>query len=208
MKFQINLRLDDVDNMAHVEKFSHLTIPMLWFDIVSSLSFIQSFDNSINKNQLQVMYELPPVLKNRFHLYLNVLPFVDTLSFYGLFVGGIFMLILAISKVSFNMSLSLSSVSRNISKQKYNQKGDQYKTNVYMPCEEKLIPGDDMEKCSEYLSEKSCTEMQNMDLKMSYELENELPLIESETDSESGSEEPNTDDTDLEKRKQHENKVR
>lgn len=35
VRFQINLAMRDVSNMAHVDKFSNLTIPMLWFEIVN-----------------------------------------------------------------------------------------------------------------------------------------------------------------------------
>lgn len=136
------------------------------------------------------MYELPQALRNRFHLYLNVLPIVDNLCFYGLFVSGVALLIFAISKVSFNISSSISKphhISKN--KKKYaNGQGSQYRSNVYMPCEEKLIPGTLVKVSTGY--EKS-SEMLEIDLKtISYELENELPLIEDNeseaTTSESG----------------------
>lgn len=35
VKMQINLAMHDVSNMANVELFSHLVLPMLWFEIVS-----------------------------------------------------------------------------------------------------------------------------------------------------------------------------
>lgn len=35
VRFQINMAMRDVNNMAHVGKFSNLTIPMLWFEIVN-----------------------------------------------------------------------------------------------------------------------------------------------------------------------------
>lgn len=124
------------------------------------------------------MFELPQALRNRFHLYLNVLPIVDNLAFYGLFVCGVALLLFAISKVSFNISSSMSSP-HHISK-KY--AGNQYRSNVYMPCEEKLIPGNNhlVTVGSGYEKSGVGTEMHEIDMKgiISYELENELPLIE------------------------------
>lgn len=38
VKMQINLAMHDVSNMANVELFSNLVIPMLWFEIVSDKS--------------------------------------------------------------------------------------------------------------------------------------------------------------------------
>lgn len=35
VKMQINLAMQDVSNMANVELFSNLVLPMLWFEIVS-----------------------------------------------------------------------------------------------------------------------------------------------------------------------------
>lgn len=34
VKMQINLAMHDVSNMAHVERFSNIVLPMLWFEIV------------------------------------------------------------------------------------------------------------------------------------------------------------------------------
>lgn len=34
-RFQINMALQDIGHMARVEKFSDLTLPLLWFEIVS-----------------------------------------------------------------------------------------------------------------------------------------------------------------------------
>lgn len=110
-------------------------------------------------------------------MYLNVLPVVDNLCFYGLFICGVALLIFAISKVSFNISSSMSSP-HHISKKYGNAPGSQYRSNVYMPCEEKLIPG---KGSTGYLpaGDRSGTEMHDIDLKtIRYELENELPLIE------------------------------
>lgn len=34
-RFQINMALQDIGHMARVEKFSDITLPLLWFEIVS-----------------------------------------------------------------------------------------------------------------------------------------------------------------------------
>lgn len=34
-RFQINMALQDIGHMARVEKFSKMTLPLLWFEIVS-----------------------------------------------------------------------------------------------------------------------------------------------------------------------------
>lgn len=159
-----------MSDMAAVTEFSGMTVPLLWFDIV--------------------MFELPQELRNRFHLYLNVLPIVDNLCFYGLFITGVALLIFAISKVSFNISSSMSSP-HQISK-KYGH-GSQYRSNVYMPCEEKLIPGSLVKVAT--VNEKHGTEMHEIDLKgISYELENELPLIEDHESEDTRSSQSSTGD--------------
>lgn len=152
------------------------------------------------------MFELPQSLRNRFHLYLNVLPIVDTITFYGLFICGIGLLLFAISKVSFNISSSLSSPHHISKKPKY---GNQYRTNVYMPCEEKLIPAGLVKCPAGYLAEKNATEMHDIDLKaMSYELENELPLIEDDESSEMTSEGVSSEETTETQTQGDNNKVR
>lgn len=35
VKMQINMAMREVSHMAHVEQFSNLVVPMLWFEIVS-----------------------------------------------------------------------------------------------------------------------------------------------------------------------------
>lgn len=41
VRFQINMAMRDVSNMAHVDKFSNITIPMLWFEIVNIYFFFK-----------------------------------------------------------------------------------------------------------------------------------------------------------------------
>lgn len=42
-RFQINMALQNIGHMERVEKFADLTIPLLWFEIVSTANF-----NAIN----------------------------------------------------------------------------------------------------------------------------------------------------------------
>lgn len=109
-KFQINLAMSDVKTMAHVEKFSHLTIPMLWFEIG--------------------LYELPERLEKRFSLYLNILPMVEKVALYACLALGGILSVIAVSQVALRTSKSIAS-------QKCHQKFN--RNLIYAPCEEKLI---------------------------------------------------------------------
>ncbi|CAH0602037.1 unnamed protein product [Chrysodeixis includens] len=72
-KFQINLALGDISAIKHAERFANMYLPLLWFDIR--------------------MHALPPSLKQRFNLYLNILPIVEQGAMYLLFItGAIFIL--------------------------------------------------------------------------------------------------------------------
>lgn len=53
------------------------------------------------------MEKLPEDLKNRFTLYINILPVVLDVTEWGLFVGGIVSLLYAITRVSMQMSSSM-----------------------------------------------------------------------------------------------------
>lgn len=108
------MAMSDVRSMAHVEKFSHLTIPMLWFEI------------SLN--------ELPDRLQKRFSMYLNILPLVEKAGLYGSFALGAMLAIVAVSQVALRTS-------RSIASQRCHQKFNKNIVNnsVYNPCEEKLI---------------------------------------------------------------------
>lgn len=46
VKMQINMAMREVSHMAHVEQFSNLVVPMLWFEIVSIYNRFQ-FDASL-----------------------------------------------------------------------------------------------------------------------------------------------------------------
>ncbi|XP_059617113.1 scavenger receptor class B member 1-like isoform X2 [Phlebotomus argentipes] len=145
MRFQINMAMKDVSSMSHVEQFSHLTIPMLWFDIT--------------------FHELPPALKNRFHLYLNVLPVLDAVTFYGSAIVGVLLLIFAVTKASVGMSTSITS-SRKISLQRTY---DFRSSKVYSPCEQKYDNSD----CHELT-------MPSVAPVSVFDLENEIPLSDAD----------------------------
>lgn len=113
-RFQINMAMSDVNSMAHVEKFSHLTIPMLWFEIG--------------------MEQLPERLQTRFSLYLNILPVVETVGLYGSLVLGAILSIFAVSRVALRTTKSMKIQQ---SHEKFNK--NLQNNSVYKACEEKLI---------------------------------------------------------------------
>jgi hypothetical protein len=100
--------------MAHVEKFSHLTIPMLWFEIG--------------------LQELPERLEKRFSLYLNFLPMFEQVAMYGALIVGAIFSVFSVTQVALRTSKSLTT-------QRCHQKFNKNLANnsVYNPCEEKLI---------------------------------------------------------------------
>lgn len=106
------MAMSDVRSMAHVEKFSHLTIPMLWFEI------------SLN--------ELPERLQRRFSLYLNILPIVEKAGLYGSFLLGALLSIFAVSQVALRTSRTMASQRCH---QKFNK--NIVHNSIYNPCEEK-----------------------------------------------------------------------
>lgn len=75
VKFQINMAMHDVSNMAHVDHFSHIVVPMMWFEIS--------------------MPGLPQGLHNRFVFYLNILPLIVSISLYSCYIAGVVLLIWA-----------------------------------------------------------------------------------------------------------------
>ncbi|XP_034935416.1 scavenger receptor class B member 1-like isoform X2 [Chelonus insularis] len=78
-RFQINMALQDISRIANVEGFSNVVLPLLWFEIG--------------------MYELPEALNNKFILYINVLPVVQEVAVYALFLGGIIFLTWSVVKI-------------------------------------------------------------------------------------------------------------
>ncbi|XP_066602738.1 scavenger receptor class B member 1-like isoform X2 [Prorops nasuta] len=78
-RFQINMALQDIESIARVERFKDFVLPLLWFEIG--------------------MHELPESMNNRFLLYLNVLPIVQEVIMYVLFLFGATFLVWSVAKI-------------------------------------------------------------------------------------------------------------
>ncbi|XP_070154251.1 scavenger receptor class B member 1 isoform X1 [Polyergus mexicanus] len=78
-RFQINMVLQDIGHMARVEKFSGMTLPLLWFEIG--------------------MYELPTAIYLRFWFYLNFLPILEEMVLYLAFLSGVILLVWCIIRI-------------------------------------------------------------------------------------------------------------
>ncbi|XP_058820858.1 scavenger receptor class B member 1 isoform X3 [Topomyia yanbarensis] len=92
VKFQINMAIGDIANIAECERFSNIVIPALWFEIT--------------------MKQLPTSLRNRFLFYLYYLRVFDRIVYYLLFVGGGLLLLFAVLRVSYSLSASFSTLHR------------------------------------------------------------------------------------------------
>ncbi|KAL1502115.1 hypothetical protein ABEB36_007307 [Hypothenemus hampei] len=77
-RYQINMALGDLKNIANADKFNNMVLPMLWIEIG--------------------MYGLPRNLKIRFKLYLEILPIAQTCLMYALFMCSIVACIYSIYK--------------------------------------------------------------------------------------------------------------
>ncbi|XP_030377493.1 scavenger receptor class B member 1 isoform X2 [Scaptodrosophila lebanonensis] len=128
VKVQINMHFKDLHSFPRVSKFSHLTAPMLWFEIM--------------------MPNLPESLDTRFNFYLNLLPLVNPLGFWGALTLGVVLLVYAITRATLHMS-SYARQAANISDGKYgranllqNLTGSpsaNSSNQAYSPCELKLL---------------------------------------------------------------------
>ncbi|XP_070068807.1 scavenger receptor class B member 1 isoform X2 [Drosophila takahashii] len=124
VKVQINMHFKDLTNFQTVSKFSYLTTPMLWFEIM--------------------MTKLPDSLDSRFNFYLNILPLVNPLGFWTSLLLGISLLGYAITRATLHMSRNAHhavNISEGIyarAKTSQNLRGGAG-TKVYSPCEMKLI---------------------------------------------------------------------
>ncbi|XP_043063816.1 scavenger receptor class B member 1 isoform X1 [Drosophila ficusphila] len=120
VKVQINMHFKDLSNFPKVSRFSHLTAPMLWFDIM--------------------MTKLPDSLNSRFNFYLNILPLINPLAFWSGLLLGISLLGYAITKATLHSS-SFARQTPNISVGKYARSNLTQKTHthIHTPCELKLI---------------------------------------------------------------------
>ncbi|XP_018358894.1 PREDICTED: scavenger receptor class B member 1-like isoform X3 [Trachymyrmex cornetzi] len=88
-RFQINMVLQNIGHMARVEKFPHMTIPLLWFEIG--------------------MYGLPLNMSLRFWFYLNFMPILTEVSMYLLFLSGAVLLVWCIMRILFHQTKKSSS---------------------------------------------------------------------------------------------------
>ncbi|XP_029158787.1 uncharacterized protein LOC114931043 [Nylanderia fulva] len=73
------MALQDIGHMARTEKFSDMTLPLLWFEIG--------------------MYDLPNSMFIRFWIYLNVLVTMEKLAMYLLFSSGVMLLIWCVVRI-------------------------------------------------------------------------------------------------------------
>ncbi|KMY91448.1 uncharacterized protein Dsimw501_GD28635 [Drosophila simulans] len=92
------MHFKDLSNFPVVSVFNHLTVPMLWFEIMMS--------------------KLPDSLDSRFNFYLNILPLVNPLGFWSGILLGISLLGYAITKATLHMS-TFSRRAANITDVKY-----------------------------------------------------------------------------------------
>lgn len=104
-KFQINMALGDISMINNVERFSNMYLPLLWFDIR--------------------MYELPSSLKQRFGLYLNILPLVEQGAMYLLFVTGTIFILVTVYMLTFKVMF----------RKPHDFQNWKEKDGVYTPCE-------------------------------------------------------------------------
>lgn len=89
-RFQINMALQSIGHMANVEKFSDLTLPLLWFEIGMS--------------------KLPSSMNVRFWFYLNFMPVVEKIIMYLLFLSGAVSLVWSVVKILSHQTQKSSSV--------------------------------------------------------------------------------------------------
>ncbi|CAD7085799.1 unnamed protein product [Hermetia illucens] len=122
VRFQINMHMRDIRSMAHVERFSDMTLPMLWFEIA--------------------MRELPKPLESRFNLYLNILPYIEPVGFWGGLVVGALCLIFAIVQAVVKLPQFLSSSQKQYSNNSRFEKST-FRSSIYQPCEMKLMEAKD-----------------------------------------------------------------
>ncbi|XP_023158609.1 scavenger receptor class B member 1 isoform X2 [Ceratitis capitata] len=149
-KVQINMHFDDLSTFRQVSRFSHLTVPMLWFDIM--------------------MPELPESLDSRFNFYLNILPYLDILGYWGSLALGVALLVYAVTRATLRMS-NIAQMNQ-ISDGKYNKvnilRGVSNVHDVYKPCEMKLLHQN--EKSPQMHESNIITRHDDMDMEASADL--------------------------------------
>lgn len=78
-RFQINMALQNIENIARMEKFANFIFPMLWFEIG--------------------IHELPYYLNIRFWFYLTIFPVFEEVITYLLFLSGAILLVWSVMKI-------------------------------------------------------------------------------------------------------------
>ncbi|KAJ0182963.1 hypothetical protein K1T71_000939 [Dendrolimus kikuchii] len=124
-KFQINMALGDISMIQNTERFSNMFLPLLWFDIR--------------------MYTLPPNLEQRFQLYINILPIVEQVAMYTLFIAGSVLILLTVYTLTFKVMFKTldKKFGTEMWCNKEKKHGD---SNIYAPCEIPLNDCDNIVK--------------------------------------------------------------
>ncbi|XP_049883746.1 scavenger receptor class B member 1-like isoform X2 [Pectinophora gossypiella] len=129
-KFQINMALEDISSIKNTERFANMYLPLLWFDIR--------------------MYSLPPSMESRFKLYLNILPIVEQVAMYLLFVAGAVLILLTVYRLTFKIMFKTfdSKKQRNfvIGDLWIDREKNANKDGVYSPCEIPLSETEDSDQ--------------------------------------------------------------
>ncbi|XP_017109255.1 scavenger receptor class B member 1 isoform X6 [Drosophila bipectinata] len=179
VKVQINMHFQNLNNYQAVSKFSHLTVPMLWFEIM--------------------MPKLPDFLDSRFNFYLNLLPWVNPLSFWSALLLGVGFLGCAITKATLQMS-NYARKTTSISERKFARVNIIQNLSGVAPnqapgaCEMKLIN----DRLEDKHTMKPCDEIDSkfQDLrrlsKLALEIEPALSDSEETTENEKSSKTPNS----------------
>lgn len=98
VRFQINIALGDLSNIARVERFSNMVLPLLWMETVSRVPSLPRPPVHLTMVIFQRLYSLPGPLVERFQLYLNVLPLVQSVGMYFSFTVAVLFIALAFYK--------------------------------------------------------------------------------------------------------------
>ncbi|KAM7351909.1 scavenger receptor class B member 1 isoform 2-T2 [Cochliomyia hominivorax] len=182
VKVQINMHFNDLSVYSRVRRFNHLTVPMLWFEIM--------------------MPKLPESLNNKFSFYLNYLPYIEPIGFWGGLLAGLTLLIYAVTRATLKMS-SLAKNS-NLLELNYGRANllQVQQNGVYKPCEMKLIESN--EKSGNTIIKNKAMDIPDLynelkplkgsEKRDSFALELE-PSLENSSDSSCSSDEGNESDT-------------
>ena len=142
------------------------------------------------------MHELPESLKNRFILYLNVMPILEKIGLYGSFICGMILTMFAITRAAFRLSTSMSA-SKNISNNHHKYNSNLTNSAIYNACEERLMSDDECKPIakSKFIHKDDTGFCINIDANekinttgsCEFELENEAALSDIEYDDDDSS---------------------